>query len=71
MRSNSAEKIRERLHKPYTMSLNTPIVEVLFRMKNKGRHMGMVTDETGVIVGMTTLEDILEKFVGAIADEFN
>jgi len=71
MQFNSAEKIRERLRKPYTMSLDTPIVEVLFLMKNKGRHMGMVTGEDGVVVGMITLEDILEKFVGAIADEFN
>jgi putative hemolysin len=71
MRFNSVEKIEEQLRQPYTLSLDTPIVEVLFRMKNRGRHMGMVTDEAGVIVGMITLEDILEKFVGAIADEFN
>jgi putative hemolysin len=71
LRFNSAEKIRDQLNKPYTLSLDTPIVEVLFRMKNRGRHMGMVTGEHGVIVGMITLEDILEKFVGAIADEFN
>jgi CBS domain containing-hemolysin-like protein len=39
-------------------------------MKEQGRHMGMIHD-AGTVVGMITLEDILERFVGAIADEFN
>jgi putative hemolysin len=65
------EELHERLRPPYTIPIDTPIVEVLLQMKEHGRHMGMIRGESEKVVGMTTLEDILEKFVGAIADEFN
>ncbi len=55
----------------YDVSTDTPIVEILVRMKNHGCHMAMVRDDTGTVVGMTTLEDILERLVGAISDEFH
>jgi len=71
MKDRGADDLRGNLRPPYTISIDTPIVEVLFQMKEQGRHMGMIEDEQHVVVGMTTLEDILEKFVGAIADEFN
>lgn len=62
--------IRQNLKPPYSISPDTPIVDVFFRMKEHGRHMAMIHDDNEVI-GMTTMEDILERFVGAIADEFN
>jgi putative hemolysin len=71
VRYSSVEEIRAQLRVPYTIPIDTPIVDVLLKMKEQGRHMGIVEDEEHGIVGMTTLEDILEKFVGAIADEFN
>lgn len=71
MRHPIPEELHERLLPPYTIPIDTPIVEVLVQMKEHGRHMGMIRDEDEKVVGMTTLEDILEKFVGAIADEFN
>jgi CBS domain containing-hemolysin-like protein len=40
-------------------------------MKNQGCHMAMIKNEEGTTVGMTTLEDILERLVGAISDEFH
>jgi CBS domain containing-hemolysin-like protein len=33
--------------------------------------MAVIQDTDGTIVGMATMEDILERFVGAIADEFH
>jgi CBS domain containing-hemolysin-like protein len=59
------------IEKPYVVSAHTPIVEMMIRMKSQGCHMAMVRDDEGKIVGMTTLEDILERLVGAIADEFH
>ncbi|MEJ2720038.1 MAG: hemolysin family protein [bacterium] len=59
------------LESVYHVSTNTPIVEILVRMKNQGCHMAMVRDDAGTVVGMTTLEDILERLVGAISDEFH
>jgi putative hemolysin len=55
----------------YDVATKTPIAEILVWMKNQGCHMAMVRDEAGVVVGMTTLEDILERLVGAISDEFH
>ena len=55
----------------YVVSSDTPVVEMMIRMKSQGCHMAMVTDHEGQIVGMATLEDILERLVGAIADEFH
>ncbi len=55
----------------YNVELGTPITEILVRMKNPGCHMAMIRDVEGTIVGMTTLEDILERLVGAISDEFH
>ena len=59
------------LESPYVVSVDTPIVEVLIRMKSRGTHSAMIRDAAGTIVGMVTLEDILERLVGAIADEFH
>jgi CBS domain containing-hemolysin-like protein len=57
--------------RPYIVRAGDPIVGMLVRMKNQGCHMAMVRGEHGKLVGMTTLEDILERLVGAIADEFH
>ena len=59
------------LEEPYIVGIETPIVEMMIRMKNQGCHMAMIRDKSGTITGMTTLEDILERLVGAIADEFH
>lgn len=65
------EALRDGLSAPYSVGLDTPIVDVLLRMREQGRHMAMIHDPEGVVVGMVTMEDILEPFVGAIADEFH
>jgi putative hemolysin len=69
--SADREALRAGLLPPYQIALDTPIVDVLLRMRERGRHMAMIRDDSGVVVGMTTMEDILERFVGAIADEFH
>lgn len=56
---------------PYIVQTDTPVAEMMIRMKNRGCHMAMVRDGDGRLVGMTTLEDILERLVGAITDEFH
>jgi CBS domain containing-hemolysin-like protein len=70
MRINNPDELRAQLVAPYSISPETPIVAILFEMKEQGRHMGVIRRD-GEVVGMITLEDILERFVGAIADEFN
>jgi putative hemolysin len=45
------------------------ITGVLERMRESGHHLVMLTDEFGSIVGLVTLEDIVEEVVGQIQSE--
>jgi CBS domain containing-hemolysin-like protein len=48
-----------------------PIDELLREMQRKHLHMGFVVDEHGGIMGLCTIEDVLEEIVGEIRDEFD
>jgi putative hemolysin len=43
--------------------------ELLVEMRMAHRHMALVVDEHGIVVGIVTLEDIFEAIVGDIRDE--
>jgi CBS domain containing-hemolysin-like protein len=43
----------------------------MVHMREQGRHMVMVRDTAGQLSGMTTLDDVLKRLVGAIVDEFD
>ncbi len=47
----------------------TPCKELLSGMLRERRHLAIVQDEAGSVVGMLTLEDLLEELVGDIRDE--
>ncbi|MFP4166994.1 MAG: hemolysin family protein [Opitutales bacterium] len=51
--------------------LETPVEEALERMLRGKLHMALAIDEFGGIVGVITLESILEELVGEIQDEFD
>ena len=48
-----------------------PISRLLRQMQSSQLHMAMVVDEYGTVVGVITLENILEQIVGAVLDEFD
>lgn len=48
---------------------NTPVTELLRRMRDERREMVLVGDDHGATVGLVTLEDLLEELVGEIDDE--
>jgi putative hemolysin len=59
--------IREVLIVPETK----PASELLAELRNRRVGMALVVDEFGSILGLLTLEDILEQVVGEIHDEFD
>ncbi|CAN5570897.1 hemolysin family protein [soil metagenome] len=50
------------------VSVHTPLDELLTTMKAKRSHMAVVVDEYGGTAGLVTLEDVLERIVGAVTD---
>ncbi|MEW8053623.1 MAG: hemolysin family protein, partial [Candidatus Thiodiazotropha sp.] len=52
----------------YTPS-NTTIDELIRKLKLKSIHLAVVVDEHGAMIGVVSLEDMLEELVGEIYDE--
>ena len=59
-----------RLVRPHLVVPETkPLSQMLEEFRQGHSHMAMVVDEFGTIVGMLTVEDVLEQLVGRIEDE--
>lgn len=59
--------IREPFFVPETKDVN----DLLKEFQEEKRHQAIVVDEFGCVVGIVSLEDILEEIVGEIRDEFD
>lgn len=53
----------------FSVSTGMPIDELLTLFQKKRSHMAVVKDVRNKVVGIITLEDVLEELVGEIADE--
>ena len=68
-RSSQAFRI-SRLLRPLLFVPETKgVSEMLDEFRHGRSHMAMVVDEFGTIIGMVTVEDVLEQIVGQIEDE--
>ncbi|TDR18410.1 HlyC/CorC family transporter [Marinicella litoralis] len=63
------EKLRKILRKPYFVPESASLSAQLREFQNKERRMGLVVDEYGDLVGLVTLDDILEEIVGKFTSE--
>lgn len=54
---------------PWFVPETTEVLDQLNAFRQKREHFALVVDEYGALMGLVTLEDILEEIVGAIEDE--
>jgi CBS domain containing-hemolysin-like protein len=63
--------VRGMLHEISIVPESKPVSELLQELRGHRGWMAMVVDEFGTILGLVTLEDILEQLIGEIHDEFD
>jgi len=63
------EGLRSILREPYFVPEGTPLLDQLTRFQENQRHLGLVVDEYGEILGLVTLKDILEEIVGEFTSQ--
>lgn len=59
-----AMQLRDILHAPYFIPSDTPLLKQLQQFQERQARMGLVVDEYGELLGLVTLENILEEIVG-------
>ncbi len=64
-------ELRKILRRALFVPWSKPINQLMRELQVKHVHMAMVVDEFGGLMGLITLEDILEEIVGEIEDEFD
>jgi putative hemolysin len=63
--------VRSLLHEIAIVPESKPVSEMLQEFRTHHGGMAMVVDEFGTLLGLLTLEDILEQLIGEIHDEFD
>lgn len=67
----SAFNIRELARPPKTVPENMPISKLLRHFQATRQHMAFVLDEYGTVIGIVTMENVIEQIVGSVQDEFD
>jgi len=57
-------QLREILNEPYFIPSDTPLLKQLQQFQERHARLGLVVDEYGELLGLVTLENILEEIVG-------
>lgn len=63
------ESLLEACNEPYFVPENTPLSIQLLNFQKQKRRIGIVVDEYGDVLGIVTLEDILEEIVGEFSNQ--
>ena len=62
---------RSLMRPPKKVPENMPISKLLRHFQGTHQHMAFVVDEYGMMIGIVTLENVLEEIIGDVADEFD
>jgi Mg2+/Co2+ transporter CorB len=65
----AAPTIKNLWREPWFVPETTSLIEQLDAFRERREHFALVVDEYGALMGLVTLEDILEEIVGDISDE--
>jgi len=57
-------QLRDVLNEPYFIPSDTPLLQQLQQFQERHSRLGLVVDEYGELLGLVTLENILEEIVG-------
>ena len=63
--------LRTIMRPPVKVPENMPISRVLKKIQTTHQLLTFVIDEYGTIIGIATLENVLEKIIGPVDDEFD
>ena len=63
------ESLLEACNEPYFVPESTPLSTQLLNFQKQKRRIGIVVDEYGDVLGIVTLEDILEEIVGEFSNQ--
>ena len=68
--ANRVRPIADKWLRPLaTVGASTGLYDALRTMQARGSHMARVADETGAVMGVVMLEDVLEELVGEIREQ--
>jgi CBS domain containing-hemolysin-like protein len=62
-------RLRDIAHPPLFVPAGKTADDLMKQFQQEKRHMGIVVNEFGGVMGLVTLEDLLEEVVGEIVDE--
>ena len=68
---NDKNIILEKMNKPWFIPSSTNLLDQLVEFKKRKEHLAFVIDEYGELLGIISLEDIIEEIVGEIVDEID
>lgn len=63
--------LRQIARPPKQVPENMPISRLLRHFQATHQHMAFVVDEYGTVIGIVTLENVIEQIVGPVEDEFD